>query len=175
MNNTPEDYKNLWDTILSGREWRGKFHNKKKNGEFYWEQALIAPIKDDLGRIANFIAIKEDITQRIEDEEKLKKALDDLAASNRDLKKASQIKSLFLATMSHEIRTPLNAIIGMTGLLLDTKLDPEQKDEAETVRMSAEILLELINEILDFSKIEAEKVELENQPFDLRRCIRGFD
>ena len=61
---TPEEYKELWDTILSGREWRGEFHNKKKNGDYYWEQALIAPIKNDLGIITNFIAIKEDITVR---------------------------------------------------------------------------------------------------------------
>ena len=59
---TPEEYKKLWDTILSGQEWRGEFYNKKKNGDYYWEQAVIAPIKDDIGRITNFIAIKEDIT-----------------------------------------------------------------------------------------------------------------
>ena len=172
LKNTREDYKNLWDTLLSGREWRGEFHNKKKSGELYWEQALIAPIKDELGRITHFIAIKENITQRIENEEKLKTVLEDLEASNQELTKASQIKSLFLATMSHEIRTPLNAIIGLTGLLLDAPLDAEQRDHVETVRMSAEMLLDLINDILDFSKIEAEKVVLENQPFDLRRCVR---
>ena len=168
---TPEEYKNLWDTILSGREWRGEFYNKKKNGEYYWEQALISPIIDDKGRITNFIAIKEDITDRKRAEEALKNALNDLAKTNLELKKASEVKSRFLATMSHEIRTPLNAIIGMTGLLLDTKLDAEQEDCAETVRTSGEMLLALINNILDFSKIEAEKIDLESQPFDLRRCV----
>ncbi len=142
-----------------------------KDGTYRWMHDRGDFVSFGASNSTHMMGVLQDITERKQAEEALALAHVELETANRELQKASQVKSQFLANMSHEIRTPLNAIIGMTGLLLDTHLNAEQRDFAGTIRSSGEVLLDLINDILDFSKIEAQKMDLENQAFELRRCV----
>jgi PAS domain S-box-containing protein len=133
----------------------------------------ISPLTDRRRRSTGRLIVLRDITERKQAEEALQQAKKVAEEAQQAAETANRAKSTFLATMSHEIRTPMNAVIGMSSLLLDTGMTPEQQEFTETIRTSGEALLTIINDILDFSKIEADKMELESQAFDLRECVEG--
>ena len=129
-----------------------------------WREGLV---RSDAGQPAEMQCVGRDVTDRTESERALGEARDQADAANR-------AKSRFLAMASHEIRTPLNGIIGMSGLLLDTPLTPEQMTYAKAVKTSGDALLSLIEELLDYSKIEAGKIDLEHRPFALAALIEDI-
>ena len=150
-------YKKLWETIKSGFEWHGEFHNKKKNGELFWEWSSISPIKDSSGKITHFIAIKEDITEVKEAEESLKKMTNDLIQHNKNLEQFAYI-------VSHNLRAPVANIIGISDALRNVSLADNEKNVMmqglfSSVKKLDEVILDL-NHILQMKREVSEKKEL---------------
>jgi PAS domain S-box-containing protein len=155
------------DTALESNGTR--IHDQKIAGPLgprwiAWREGLV---RNDAGEAAELQCVGRDVTDRTESERALAQARDQADA-------ASRAKSRFLAMASHEIRTPLNGIIGMSGLLMDTPLTPEQATYVKAVKTSGDALLSLIEELLDYSKIEAGKIDLEHRAFALSGMIEDI-
>ena len=148
-----EFFKDMWNTILSGNDWKGEILNRKKNGELYWQNAIVSPIVSDEGKIINFVAVNEDITDK-------KRMIEELILAKEKAEEMNKIKSNFFANMSHELRTPMVGILGFSEMLMgEFKDNLEYFNMVKSINASGQRLLETLNLILNLSKLEAAKVE----------------
>jgi PAS domain S-box-containing protein len=178
--------------LKEGTVYQQELRIRAKSGEYRWYSARGEAVRDGSGYPTRFAGVLSDITDRKDAQqqlaaharqveqsrdtilvqtEQLKQQAAELAEARDRALAGTRAKSAFLASMSHEIRTPMNGVLGMTSLLLETQLTAEQREQVETVRVSADSLLTIINDILDYSKIEAGKLALESTTFDLRTVI----
>ena len=180
----PEQYASMWETVLAGGEWQGEFHNRKKNGELYWERAAISAIMDREGQVTHLLAVKEDITERkhitaeIERhrhhlQELVREQTEGLLQAKEAAERATLAKSEFLANMSHELRTPMHAILSFARLG-HGKSGGDEKLHGyfERIGQSGERLLGLLDNLLDLSKLEAGHMALDVGRHDLAALVR---
>ena len=162
-----EKYEQLWSTITAGHEWNGELLNKKKNGSHYWEQVLISPIKNDKGEITNYVAIKQDVSEKKIFEKQLIEA-------KEQAEKSDQVKSEFLAQMSHEIRTPINAILSFSSLLrdeLEHLLDEDLRSSFSIMARAGVRIIRTIDLILNMSELQTGTYDFNVKEIDLKEDI----
>ncbi len=161
-------YEDMWQTILSGKDWKGEMHNKRKNGELYWESVAISSISNQKGEITQFIGIKEDITAK-------KQLFEELTVAKRKAEEGNRLKTEFLHNMSHEIRTPMNGIMGFSDLLTTPGLSDEKiAYYSSIIRNNSDQLLRIIDDILEISTLETKRISAINKPFCLNDVINEF-
>lgn len=163
-NKNQESYDFMVDQLEVGNSWSGYIVGEKSNGESYWEYGTVTPIRNESGEVDGYIKVAEDVTLKMEIEEKR-------AEAEKELERANRAKSEFLANMSHELRTPMNGIIGSIDLLEDTALDEDQKDTLGIIEYSAKSMLGLINNMLDISELEFGKISIIDKKFDMDSFI----
>ena len=180
----PATFVAMWKTITQGLPWKGAFYNRKKDGSEFIEFAVVTPLREPDGSVSHYVAIKEDVTDkmrsgqeldrhRVHLEELVSIRTAELTTARQQAEAANQVKSAFLANMSHEIRTPINAIIGLTHFLRRGVDTPEQIEQLDKIDSAGRHLLSIINDILDLSKIEADQLQLEMTDFHLAAIIDG--
>ncbi len=153
-------YNALWDTLKKGKTWRGEFINKRKNGDIYYEYAVIAPIKNDQGKTRQYIGMKEDITPR-------KKLENELRVAKVKAEDANRLKSAFLANISHELRTPLNGILGFSELIQELDDVESIQEMSRYINESGQRLLRTLDMIIAISRLDSGTYEIKKESVDV--------
>lgn len=173
----PDTYRQLWQTILSGGVWRGELLNRRKNGELFWENTQISPVRNEAGKITHFVAVKEDVTAKKNAEQALAMLNLDLeqrvAARTRQLEAANRELQAFSDSVSHDLRTPLRAIQGFAQAIAEEggdSLQGELPDYLRRIQAAAVRMGELIDDLLELGRVG--QVELMAQPVHLGRMAR---
>ncbi len=160
-------YRELWSTLTKGKTWRGEFINKRKNGEIYYEYAVIAPIKDETVKITRYIGMKEDVTPRKIMENELKLAKIKAEEGNR-------LKSAFLANISHELRTPLNGILGFSELIQELNDVESIQEMSRYINESGQRLLRTLDMIIAISRLDSGTYEIKSESIDVVAEFRNI-
>jgi len=150
----PEVYTELWAKLKAGQPWFGEFHNRRKNGELFWESVNISPIFNPGGKITHFVAVKEDISEK-------KTLFEELSIAKEKAQESDKLKTAFLNNISHEIRTPFNGILGFLSLIAEDDITKDERDQyIEMINISADRLMVTINDIVEISFIQAGQANL---------------
>jgi len=160
----PDTYQQLWQTISSGREWHGEFLNRKRNGEKYWEAASISPVFNEDGAVTHYVAVKEDITARMQAEHEIVSLNINLAARTQELETANSELEAFNSTVSHDLRSPITTIHGFTQVLLEKcsgKIDEESMSYLAIIHKEVRRMDAMIKALLKFSRLSRQEMDKE--------------
>ncbi len=164
---SPEEYRKLWETVTSGGEWRGVFHNRKKSGELYWEAACISPIRDASGEITHLLAVKEDITERRQLEEEVERRKRD-AARNQALAEVGRMANM----VAHDLRNPLSSVkmtLQIYGRRPAKRWDPEERELQQIALEQVHYMEEILSDLLTYSRPDS----LDPEWIDIDRVLDG--
>ncbi len=163
-----KNYEDLWESVRSGKIWKGEIEYAMKDGTKVWLSITVSPIFDENEKVTNFVGILEEITERKIYEQ-------DLKSAKEQAEKSDRLKSAFLANMSHEIRTPMNAILGFSSLLKDEDTDLEQSNYyIDIINSKGKDLMRIISDIIDISRIEAGDLLVRMEPLEIFEFMRDI-
>jgi len=161
-------YSEMWETVLSGKDWSGELPVKRKNGEHYWENVSISPVKNEKRQITHVVTICEDITAK-------HRILEELLAAKAKIEISDKMKSSFINNISNEVRTPLNGIIGFADMIVNTEISNEDKlNYLDIIKKSSTRLLSTITSYIDISLILSGKTKVFNKQFHLNTLLNGI-